>query len=66
MSDDPQHDHDHEHDHPHNAPPNPYLAPRRTADETSALKQRVQAIETLLIDKGLVSSSISMSTISGP
>ncbi len=55
MSDDPQHDHDHEHDHPHNAPPNPYLAPRRTADETSALEQRVQAIETLLIDKGLVS-----------
>jgi nitrile hydratase subunit alpha len=35
------HDHDHDHDHPHNAPP-------------SELEARVRALESLLVDKGLV------------
>ena len=43
--------HDHHH---HNAPPNPYLERRRDAEETAALAQRVGAIESLLIEKGLV------------
>jgi len=49
-------DHDH-HDHPHGhkAPPNPYLEPRRTPEENTALEQRVRTIEALLIEKGLVS-----------
>lgn len=51
---DGQHDHD-DHDHPHDAPPNPYLEPRRSAAETAALADRVAAIESLLIEKGLVS-----------
>jgi nitrile hydratase len=46
---------DHGHDHPHNAPPNPYLEPRRTPEENAALDRRVRAIEALLIEKGLVS-----------
>ncbi len=53
MSDD--HGHGHDHDHPHDAPPNPYLEPRRTREENAALGERVQAIESLLIQKGLVS-----------
>ena len=42
----------HEH---HNAPPNPYLERRRSPAETAAIEQRVEAIESLLIEKGLVS-----------
>ena len=47
-------DHDHEHDH-HNAPPNPYLERRRDERETADLAKRVETIEALLIEKGLVS-----------
>ncbi len=46
--------HDHGHHHPHDAPPNPYLEPRRTKEETAALADRVAIIESLLIEKGLV------------
>lgn len=45
--------HDPSHDH-HNAPANPYLERRRGPEETAALEQRVQTIEALLIEKGLV------------
>ena len=55
MSDDHGHDHDHDHDHPHNAPSNPYLEPRLTPEKNAVIEQRVQAIEALLIEKGLVS-----------
>jgi nitrile hydratase len=54
-SHDQDHHHSRGHDHPHSAPPNPYLQPRRTPEETAALTERVAAIEKLLIDKGLVS-----------
>ncbi len=47
------HDDGHDHHH-HNAPPNPYLEPRRTPEETAALTERVANIEALLIAKGLV------------
>lgn len=48
------HGHDHGHEHPHNAPANPYLEPRRTPQENEALAERVEAIENLLVEKGLV------------
>ncbi|MDH3420098.1 MAG: nitrile hydratase subunit alpha [Gammaproteobacteria bacterium] len=42
-------------DHAHNAPPNPYLEPRRTQAETRALEERVAKLEQALIEKGIVS-----------
>ena len=39
----------------HNAPPNPYLERRRSPEQTAALEKRVQNIEALLLEKGLVS-----------
>jgi nitrile hydratase subunit alpha len=41
-------------DHAHNAPPNPYLEPRRTQDETRALEERVAKLERALTEKGIV------------
>ena len=41
-------------DHAHNAPPNPYLEPRRTQDETRALQARVARLEQALTEKGVV------------
>ena len=38
----------------HDAPPNPYLAPRRTAEETRALEARVAKLERALTDRGIV------------
>jgi nitrile hydratase len=38
----------------HDAPPNPYLAPRRTADETRELEARVEKLERALTDRGIV------------
>ena len=42
-------------DHTHNAPPNPYLEPRRTQAETRALEERVAKLEQALTEKGIVS-----------
>ncbi len=42
-------------DHTHNAPPNPYLQPRRTEPETRALEERVAKLEQALTEKGIVS-----------
>ena len=48
---------DHTHGHSaHAAPPNPYLEKHTTPEQTAALEQRVQALESLLVAKGLVSS----------
>ena len=41
-------------DHTHNAPPNPYLQPRRTPAETRALEERVEKLERALTEKGIV------------
>ena len=38
----------------HEAPSNPYLKKRRDSKETEKLTKRVQKIEQLLIDKGVV------------
>ena len=38
----------------HDAPPNQYLAPRRTADETRELEARVAKLERALTDRGIV------------
>ena len=40
----------------HDAPPNPYLEKHTTPEQTAALEQRVEALESLLVAKGLVSS----------
>ncbi len=40
----------------HDAPPNPYLEKHATPAQTEALEQRVEALESLLVAKGLVSS----------
>ena len=48
-------EHDHDHAGRHGAPPNPYLERRRGPEESEALERRVQALEALLIEKGLVS-----------
>ncbi len=45
---------DHEHDHSHDAPPNPYHSSDRPEDRNKALTERVEKIEALLIEKGLV------------
>lgn len=42
--------------HAHDAPPNPYLEKHATLTQTEALEQRVEALESLLVAKGLVSS----------
>ena len=48
---------DHSHGHSaHDAPPNPYLEKHATPEQTAALEKRVQALESLLVAKGLVSS----------
>lgn len=48
---------EHTHGHSaHDAPPNPYLEKHTTPEQTAALEQRVQALESLLVAKGLVSS----------
>ena len=41
--------------HQHDVPPNPYLEKRRTVTETEALEERVQQLENLLTEKGIVS-----------
>jgi len=46
-----------EHDHPHNAPANPYHECHRSEQENQALAERVNKIEALLIEKGIVSRS---------
>ena len=50
----------HEHSHgpsAHDAPPSPYLEKHTTPEQTAALEKRVQALESLLVAKGLVSSA---------
>ena len=48
---------EHTHGHSaHDAPPNPYLEKHTTPEQTAALEQRVQALESLLVAKGLISS----------
>ena len=48
---------EHTHGHSaHDAPPNPYLEKHTTPEQTAALEQRVQALESLLVAKGLVAS----------
>ena len=48
---------DHTHGHSaHDAPPNPYLEKHASPEQTAALEQRVRALESLLVAKGLVSS----------
>ena len=42
--------------HAHDAPPNLYLEKHATPAQTEALEQRVEALESLLVAKGLVSS----------
>lgn len=42
--------------HHHNAPVNPYLEKRRNGEETESLARRTQAIEDLLVKKGVVTS----------
>lgn len=42
------------HDHHHDAPPNPYLEKRRNGPESAELESRVEAIESLLVEKGVV------------
>ena len=44
-----------EHDHPHNAPANPYHESHRSERDDKALEERVRKIESLLIEKGIVS-----------
>jgi nitrile hydratase len=43
------------HNHAHDAPKNPYVEPRRTAEENAVLEKRVEDLEELLIEKGYVS-----------
>ena len=45
------------HEHPHNAPANPYHANHRSEQENKALEERVGRIESLLIEKGIVSKA---------
>ena len=48
---------EHTHGHSaHDAPPNPYLEKHTTPEQTAALEQRVHALESLLVAKGLISS----------
>lgn len=42
--------------HAHDAPPNPYLEKHATPAQTEVLEQRVEALESLLVAKGFVSS----------
>ena len=43
-----------EHDHSHDAPPNPYFENHRSEERNAALAARVEKIESLLIEKGIV------------
>ena len=43
--------------HHHDAPPNPYLEKRRDGEDTAKLTERVQAIEDLLVSKGVVTTA---------
>jgi len=45
-------------EHTHDAPPNPYLEPRRTEAETRALAERVAKLEQALTEKGVVSREV--------
>ena len=48
---------EHSHDRSaHDAPPNPYLKKHASPEQTEALEKRVQALESLLVVKGLVNS----------
>lgn len=40
----------------HDAPPNPYLEKQASPEQTEVLEKRVQALESLLVAKGLVTS----------
>lgn len=44
-------------DHNHDSPPNPYLNKRRDPSETKKLSERVDKIERLLIEKGVVTKA---------
>jgi len=44
-----------DHNHTHNAPANPYHESQRSEQENLALEERVRKIESLLIEKGIVS-----------
>ena len=44
-------------DHNHDSPPNPYLNKRRDPSETKELSERVDKIERLLIEKGVVTKA---------
>jgi len=44
-----------DHEHRHDAPANPYHASHRSEQENQELEQRVRNIETLLVEKGIVS-----------
>ena len=43
-----------DHKHPHDAPPNPYFESHRSEPDDEALTARVQKIEQVLIEKGVV------------
>lgn len=45
-----------QHNHPHNAPPDPRLEKHTTPEHTQALEERVNALESLLTQKGLVAT----------
>jgi nitrile hydratase len=42
--------------HHHDAPPNPYFESERTEEKNQALSERVKKLESLLLEKGLVST----------
>lgn len=44
-----------DHDHHHNAPANPYHESKRSDQENLVLEERVRKIESLLVEKGIVS-----------
>lgn len=46
-----------DHHHHPNAPVNPYLEKRRNGEETASLEARTQRIESLLVEKGLLTSA---------
>ncbi|MEX2480922.1 MAG: nitrile hydratase subunit alpha [Gammaproteobacteria bacterium] len=46
-----------EHHHHHDAPPSPYLEKRRSGVETAELEARVKKMESLLVDRGLVTTA---------
>ena len=48
------HEHDHDHAHPHGAPASPYHQTERTSANNAALAARVAKLESLFVEKGLV------------